>query len=201
MTSQECVEKTTQMVIRKIIYKDTKLIKTDQLIYDTIEKTIEMIHKKEESKMSYIDRINQELLIYLQHCKDCETNPEPVIWLNELHETLLFKLERRVGWLPLINQIFITQCVLQVVDSYCNGQVLNFDFDSEFPLHFRYALEDSFSTYVFQQYSEFILSLGGWSDITDYFDSIKSTPKLRTKFHAALTLSLLLLLFLLNKQP
>ena len=38
MTSQECVEKTTQMVIRKIIYKDTKLIKTDQLIYDTIEK-------------------------------------------------------------------------------------------------------------------------------------------------------------------
>ena len=199
MSPQERVEKTTKMIVRKLIYKDTKLIKSDQITFDTILKTVEMIHKT--TSESYEERIYQELLIYIKHCNDSATKPKPDIWLTELHEMLMNKLERRVGWLSFINQIFITQCVLHVIDNHCQDQLLGFTFDSEFHLLLRYDFEDTISNYLVEHYTSFILGLGGWSDLNDYLRTHSKTATLNLKLYTipAMTFICIFVLFFINK--
>ena len=197
MSPEERVEKTTKMIVRKLIYDDTKLIKSDQIIFDTILKTVEMVHKTPSGSESYEERIYQELLIYIKHCNDSATKPQPDIWLTELHETLMNKLERRVGWLSFINQIFITQCVLRVVDNHCRDQLLGFTFDSEFRLLLRYHFEETISKYLVEHYTSFILGLGGWSDLHDYFRAHSKTATLNLKLYTipAMTLICIFVIF------
>ena len=181
MSFEKNIENTTDKVIRKLLFPDFILNTKDQHIFDTIKITVKMIHTSSSYSEFFKKRLNEEFQLYIQHSCESKVKPKPDIWLIEFYQLLIFKLENRVGWRSLINQIFITECMLEQVDEMCNRKVTDYKFVPEFSLKFRLQIECILSKYIKQKYSLFILEMGGWDDLQDYHDFHKSFKKPKSK--------------------
>ena len=159
------VERIMQRIVRKLIFPNTLLTKYETLIHTKIADSIKIIH----SNSSIEQKIYRELILHVNTCQDSNLDSKLDVWLADFHKALLFKLEKRIGWFSMINQLYMTKCCLNALDKYCSSQRQEDNYNSDFSLNFKCKLEYVLSRSMCKTYTKFLIEMGGWNDIFDFY--------------------------------